>query len=527
MPTKTDVRRLLKKGLTGKEAARLILQDSWEVDNEREGFLSESDIQAIKGSLKTAEDIQDYNKWVEVYRLIDYSLIDAERAYLWVRGTILEVYPEVMSFYTAEQIRRLGFQIPKLVTARQYEDIKAAQRQRHMEEVLPLWDVLEWMDDEAIVSAEVLQEWQRYESEMAEDEEAHGDIFNWLYYERLAVFGAMYVPHLIQLIQDGKLKPVLLSAAEREEVDAAWAAWKETTNWSTGESLWGTTVRRIYGRKKARPSKRSTAKLIGQLERLRDGLMSTEEGEQLLQFTYCSGQEVYGAGIAPYVRHVDEFKTNYDEPAHGYAILQEDTSASYYVDERGYYNEEWHGRLIRGLSDLDMFQRIHEERDGETPGSGLVVYLTGQYALIRARLKAFLAIHSVLEACSEITGIPFVERLEDWYKSIESLIGLLNFSLKQANLSAHNEYFQGPELKLPLLDIDKLKPDPEHLQYMRERMAIALGPDWFRDTTLKLLEESSVLTAEELREIHEEQERRGQYSHYRRWLSGQEEAGDE
>lgn len=527
MPTKADVRRLLKKGLTGKEAAQLILQDSWEVDNEREGFLSKSDIQAIKGGLKTTEDIQEYNKWVDLYRLIDYSLIDAERAYLWVRGTILEVYPEVMSFYTAEQVRRLGFQLPQIVTAQQYEDIKAGQRQRHMEDVLSLWSVLEWLDDEAIVPAEIVQEWKQYEIDSFDDEEGYGDILEWLYDEKPAVFAATYVPHLIQLIQDGKLKPVLLSAAEREEVDKAWASWKETTNWSTGYSEWEATVRRIYERKKARPNKRDTARLISQLEQLRDGRMSIEEREQILQFTYCSGQEMYEAGIASYRAHVDEFKTNYDEPARGYAILQQDSSASYYVDERGYYDQKWQDQLVSHLSDLSMFQQVHKDRDGETPGSGLVAYLMGQYALIRSRLKAFLAIHSVLEACSEITGIPFVESLEEWYKSIESLVGMFNFSLKQANLSGHNEYYEGPELKLPLLDIDKLKPDPEHLQYMRERMAIALGPDWFRDTTLKLLEESSVLTAEELREIRDEQERRGQYNSLRGRLDKLLEGADE
>lgn len=526
MPTKADVRRLLKKGLTGKEAAQLILQDSWEVDNEREGFLSKSDIQAIKGGLKTTEDIQEYNKWVDLYRLIDYSLIDAERAYLWVRGTILEVYPEIMSFYTAEQARRLNFQLPKIVTAQQYEDIKAGQRQRHMEDVLSLESVLEWMDDEAVVSAEVLQEWQHYESETADDEEGYDDIFYWLYYEKPAVFGAMYAPHLIQLIQEDKLKPVMLSAAEREEVNRAWAAWKETTDWNTGNSLWEATVRRIYERKKARPNNRNTARLISQLEQLRDGRMSVEEREQLLQFTYCSGQEVYEAGIASYGRHVDEFKTNYDELAHGYAILQQDSSFSFFVDERGYYNQKRQDQLINSLSDLSIFQQVHKERDEETPGSGLMAYLMDRYALIRGRLKAFLAIRSVLQACSEITGIPFVESLEEWYSIIGGLVELLNFGLKQANLSGHNEYYQGPELKLPLLDIDRLKPDPEYLQYMRERMAIALGPDWFRDTTIKLLKESTVLTAEELREIRDEQERRGQYSPFK-GIRDQAEAADE
>jgi hypothetical protein len=523
MPTKTDIRRLLKKGLTGKEAARLILQDSWEVDNEREGFLSESDIQAIKGSLRTPEDIQDYNKWVEVYRLIDYSVIDAERAYLWVRGTIFEVYPEVMSFETAEQVRRLSFQLPTIVTAQQYEDIKAAQRQGHMEEMLSLWEVLDWLGDEGIVPAEIVQEWEQYETDSFDDEEAYAGIQEWLYSEKPAEYVAIYIPYLIPLIQD--VKPVMLTAAEREEVDRAWESWRDSKK--LGEyDIPKALQRRIYERRKAR--QKGAAGLLRQLERLGDGRLSMDEGETLLEHTYCLGQELYEAGIAPWIDYVDQFKTGHNEPARLYAILQEEgVLGGLHTDSRGYYDQAWHTQMLSHLSDLSMFQQLHADRDGEEPGSGLVAYLMGQYALIRARLKAFLAIHSVLEACSEITGIPFVEKLEDWYGHIESLVGFLNFALQRANLSGQNEYYEGPELKLPLLDIERLKPDPEHLQYMRERMAIALGPDWFRDTTLKLLEESSVLTAEELREIRDEQERRGQYQRSYYKSSSQEGAADD
>lgn len=490
MPTKTDVRRLLKKGLTGKEAARLILQDSWEVDNEREGFLSEADIQAIKGSLRTAEDIQDYNKWVEVYRLIDYSLIDAERAYLYISVMIHQTVPAVMSFHTAEQVRQLRHSLPQIVTAKQYEDIKAAERQERIEQVLSLWDVVDWLNDTQILPEETLQEWERYEFEYEGEDEAswHGDyVLDWLYYEKKDVeSAALYIDHLIELIRGGKLHPIMLSAAERE-VDRAT----------------------IYERKKARPNKRNTTKLIRQLERLRNGLMSVEEGKQLLLFTYCSGQEVYEAGIARYVEYVDE---GHDEPS-DYAILQEERGI--FVDSRGYYSQAWHDRLLSYLTDLDIFQGAFSSLDTGEPGSGLKGVLIGRYAEIRVRLKAFLAIYSVIEACSEITGIPFIEKLQNWYSIIEALVEKYNGTLKDANLSGHNEYYEGPEIKLPLLDIERLKPDPEHLQYMRERMAIALGPDWFRDTTLKLLEESSVITAEEIKEIRDEQERRGQYSPFK------------
>lgn len=527
MPTKTDVRRLLKKGLTGKEAARLILQDSWEVDNEREGFLSESDIQAIKGSLKTAEDIQDYNKWVDLYRLIDYSLIDAERAYLWIRGSILEVYPEVMSFYTAERVRKLSFQLPTIVTAKQYEDIKATQRQRHMEQILSLWDVIAWIDENELVPAEVLQEWEQYENtDWAEDDEYYDLLCEWLYYEKPAEFAATYISYLIQLIQEGRLKPFMLTQAEEEEIQSAWQAWHDSKKLSGYES-YEALRRQIYNKGRVKLTPRITNRLIRKLGQLRDGQTSLEEGDKLLRTTYCSGQEVYEAGVAGWRVLVDEFKAGYNEPPRAYAILQEESLlGSTHIDSMGYYDQARHTQILSYLSDLSMFQQLHKEQDREEPGSGLVAHLTGQYALIRIRLKNFLAIHSVVGACSEITGILFVEKLEGWYRSIESLVSMYNFSLKRANLSGQNEYHEGPELKLPLLEIDKLKPDPEHLQYMRERMAIALGPDWFADTTLKLLEESSTLTAEELREIQEEQERRGQYSPTRGLLDKLEAADD-
>ena len=53
MTTKTDIKKLLSKGLTGKEAGKLVLQDNWEYDHMRDDFLSERDLSAIKASLKT------------------------------------------------------------------------------------------------------------------------------------------------------------------------------------------------------------------------------------------------------------------------------------------------------------------------------------------------------------------------------------------------------------------------------------------------------------------------------------------
>ena len=77
MTTKTDIKRLLSKGLTGREAGKLALQDFWEQDHFREGFLSDRDLSAIKASLRTSQDINDYNSYMETYKILDYTLKDA------------------------------------------------------------------------------------------------------------------------------------------------------------------------------------------------------------------------------------------------------------------------------------------------------------------------------------------------------------------------------------------------------------------------------------------------------------------
>lgn len=509
MPTKKDIKRLLKKGLTGKEAALLILQDSWEVDNDRTGFLNESDIQAIKRSLSTTEDIQEYNKWVDLYRLIDYSLIDAERVYLRLRGDIHQTLPEVMSFFVADQAEKLKFQLPRIVTAQEYEDIKSSQRQSHMEELLSLWEVAEWLNEEELASPELIQEWEEYCRTAKDDDILYESLLDWLFYEKgTPELGVTYIEHFIQLLQDGKLHPVTLSVADRKKLDEALSAGRQSQKYDWGDE-WKSLKKQAYNKAKSRES--DPSKLVEQLELLKDGRIGVEEGEQLLRYSFCLGQEAYEAGVTSWVSHVDEFKLNYDKPFHAYAVLQQD-GATQWVTKEGNFNHTRQEELFDRLSQLSLYQRVFEELDDGEPGSGLIKHLTNFYASIRVSLKHFLAFYSVIEACSEITGIRFVERMEGWYQGLESLVRLYNSYLEEANISGRERLYKGPEIKLPLLDIEGLKPDPEQLQYIRDRMAIALGPEWFRDTTLKLLDESTILTAEEVKAITEEKNKRGQNS---------------
>jgi hypothetical protein len=77
MTTKADINKRIYKGLTGKEGAQLVLQDNWEVDHDREGLLSKKDLSALKSSIRSMKEIEEYNKYVGIYRLVDYTIRDA------------------------------------------------------------------------------------------------------------------------------------------------------------------------------------------------------------------------------------------------------------------------------------------------------------------------------------------------------------------------------------------------------------------------------------------------------------------
>jgi len=77
MATKEELRKLIRKGLTGKEASQIVLQDNWEVDHNREGLLSDKELSELKSSVRSTKEIEEYNRYLNLYRLVDYTLKDA------------------------------------------------------------------------------------------------------------------------------------------------------------------------------------------------------------------------------------------------------------------------------------------------------------------------------------------------------------------------------------------------------------------------------------------------------------------
>lgn len=81
MISRQDVKRMLREGLTGQEAGRLVLLDSVEVDHGRPGILTPKELERIKRSL-LPEEASVYNALVYAYQLTGYSLLEAKAHYL-------------------------------------------------------------------------------------------------------------------------------------------------------------------------------------------------------------------------------------------------------------------------------------------------------------------------------------------------------------------------------------------------------------------------------------------------------------
>ena len=130
MANKSDIKRLLKKGLTGWEAGLLVFEDSWLTDRDKEGFLSQSDLGAIKSSLHSQRDIADYNRLIQLYRTVDYISRQASTMVL-AAGWQVERAIGLAEVAAMGYIARTRFSfLPLIVTEKQLQDMKAEQREK-------------------------------------------------------------------------------------------------------------------------------------------------------------------------------------------------------------------------------------------------------------------------------------------------------------------------------------------------------------------------------------------------------------
>ncbi len=451
MATKKDVKRLLSKGLTGKEAARLILQNLVEVDHRRPAILSPAEVQQIRSQVAKLPqaDIDEFNAWMNTYQTVGYCLKEARVLILETRLTLanqVELVSEYAQFYglRAYQARR-----PVIVTEKQYEDLRAGQRERKLRKLYCLNRVICYRMGALAHGDSQRLAFGRY-FDFREEHLVGGEVDGMAEWD--AAGRRLYkqaAREIQELIDSEALKPQVLERRADDFETAALESNQET--WGQYESC------------------------------LPEGTSEEEEERQLT--TYFSGEQLYQAGLPEWQEEINTFKPDAEDlPYHGsgIAVLKHPEAWTGQVDKQsGYY--ALGGDIAEHLTAVPAL-----EEQAKQDGRSTKKLLQYKHRELRKRLRVFLAWQPVLEAVSELIGVNLTEDLQTWYaeivEAVEGYQELLSAgviqplepdvrrSLNQEELERH--------LELPAFTIDDLKPAPQEIQHLRERIALTLGEGW-------------------------------------------------
>jgi hypothetical protein len=448
MATKREVKAIINsKKLTGYDAARLMMRDLWETDHNRPGLLTEAEIQQLRSNVSrlSSQDVEDFNSWLELYRIISYTLKETEILALTVQVSLLQGSGSLRRFAQAWVLKIEQYISPTVVTEQQLKDLKCRWRDYKLQRLYCLGQVI----------------WHRMCAK--DDRAALGEIpdeeFDRLWHECAA--------EIEELIAGGRLEPVELEL--RADDDRLRGMSAEPLPAGCENIKW-------------HPAYHADGVAPEEVDRLQRSYLS---GERLYQASLPEWQEDID-GEYVHVLAAEDLALPEAEHGSGVAVLQELARWPVELDEKGHYKAS---DLVR-LSGVPAMEESADIKQS----------LRQLHSNIRRQLRVFLAFQPILEALSEVVGFKLDEDLEVWMKQIEKSVsqykGLLELPVLQpldtererAHWAAQEPEWLKRKPELPSFTIDDLKPDPEHVQHLKERMSIALGEDCYKVFRTWLLE---------------------------------------
>lgn len=513
--TAADVRRILEKGkLSGWELGRLVLQDNVEVDHQRPGILSPADIKAVQKRVDSLniKEAADFSKLQNLYRIVTYTIQEGKIQGLEALDMLHSAISLLRRFQVEDEIRKvMMFALPAIVTEKQLADLKAAERAFKLAELKKLRHVLENIVHE-LSPDEAVKRW---------NEPEEGET-NFLYLtdfladslrpeDRAIVKEA--AERLIQLIREGKIRPVLLPdkaikklkkleqqrddrEADEETGDAPPEEYATVRARLEKKDLF---IRQAYAEGQAQMTKARLSSIISILERIADGSFLQgwgDEEDDLLEYAYCTGEEEYRAQVGRWMEFVDTYHGDYEpgssaradgyvQSLAGVAVLLD--PQSHQVDDKGHFID-MATRMLADVSGWAGYNKILKENGDSLPDN-----VKRLHQAARLKIKGFLSIRMIMEAVSAAVGVDFLEDLEEVEQRLDLAVQVYNdHTQPPEQLGKEKHLFSGPAHylglpKLKALKIGKLKPTAQSVQYYKERMAIALGEGWY-ETAIKTVE---------------------------------------
>lgn len=447
--TKTAVKRIITKGLTGWEAGKLILQDSIASYHRRDSVLTEADIETIRSTRMQGADVRDYNMFMALCRgfhlghmLGEWSCADACLEISHLERMLRDIDKR----RTVELFESFG---PHVVTRKQYEDTVAAQRQKKLESEYNLAWVIE---DRFYATAP--PEAREEIDELCPDRESAED-FASAVPEKYTDIYQRAVEEIHRLCSSGKL----LAFCQKEDA------------------------------KEAKPL----------LAEWKAGRLSAQETMKLVDMLYVTGQQLYDCDELPewkdYVQSYNQYMfADEDERfGHTYAVL-EDCSAAW-TDEQGYYKgPEKPTQWITGSTER-LLGLVNDDGNPKKSISKVGAELRDRLDTAEMNIRLFLAVKAILDAAADSVGLDIPGKgctLPGAYIRIGAFISIYNFRLEELNEKRKSRESGYARLEkalkmLPPIDLEKLKPTPDSLKQLKDKvLKDAQGYDWLRSTVLSL-----------------------------------------
>lgn len=468
MAKKADIKKLLNKKLTGKEAGKLVVQDNWLVDNGEKGFLSERDLSSIKSGLLQAQDINDYNSYIETYRLIDYTLKEAQIMALETQKKLYAMNEWLHWHFAGNSA--IGYKLtPTIMTKKEYEEKLDQEKATYLKEIKELGNlILEGF----IAGATGLT----VSGEIPED----ANLYHWHSKNRTPEW-KNELSELINLIKADKLKPVFITGSQRAKLEEAWSTYFQQLEQADREPLdfekiddgeqdiaevlepnqlreyYDKLLKAFYKSGKRSYSQKRKKELLAFLERAKEGSSSGEELDEWLDYTFLSGEDLYNSGAEDYKKFIDELQPDTGTMFGDIAILV--TEGIGIIDERGYYRS------------IPFRQKKSPEEAAELISEG--------FKSVKETMRTLLGIQSVLEAVSELIGVDFTTGIDQWIDEAKALIKEINKARLYFFRSAENK--EMAEIVKPI-NLSSLKPSAGIVKLFRERMATGLGREWWNES---------------------------------------------
>lgn len=486
----SDVKRILRKSkLSGKEAAQLIIRDAWEKQNTGKGFLSSTEIELIRGRIKPGQQ-EIYNDYMKLYEAAWYAVVDASLLGLRIAAACGKLYPPVIGYYSESMMRRMRSRLPQVVTAKEYEERRLAQREYKLLEPIALGYVVAWyMPQDELASERLLQEADAFEEALPEDEGGYHGLLDYVLGEKKEPeLARPWLERLLEMLRGGRIEPVHYT---EEASERAHGYLPSNVDYAS-----------IYEEQSKRPGVRDKAALIEAIERYLAGELEPDELDTRLWNTFITGPELYEAGLEKYSEHIDNYEPMSPEwPL--LAILQdENTLESMYLinPETGQYRKDREDRELSAVTLYESYRTIYED----TYEGGLEAYLTDTMEALTNRLEELAAFRLGLQAAAKVLGIELQnspwDHVEAAYEAIKHLNALIRIaSLKDLAINDMERmdmlrglasYGMEPLIPIEEIDISSLKPAERVVELIQNKMGKLLPAGWAEEELGPVAEET-------------------------------------